>query len=358
MNNAIDNFLNLIEHFSENIIYLFDHQGNLISRKNPAFLIDDNTVQNYLAQVKEKKEAMWDIENQASLQGVYLFDELYGMIIIQGGFKETKPIINVLKDSLEIKLLYEHDLREKGINNQILELLLNINENNITKINTMIRKANIDFSGYNRACATKYNEDVYIRLKNGFSNYMDKPVFIAHDNEYIYLAFEENHKEKISNEHKIINEIRKEITQIDKIYISSEILEISEYKDFHKKMELLQSNLLIKEQDIYVQSYLTYYLMSLIPKNEIEKVVRKYIGLKDFDSEKFMEIFPTLIEYNYNVSKSSEVLFLHKNTISYRLRNIEQDFNLDPLNSENDRFIIKIICYYFASRMGIDNDEK
>lgn len=328
MNNTIKEFLDLLESFHHNIIYLFNHQGDLLSNKKKGYSINSHTVNKYLNMVSKDKSTIEDIKNKTILQGVYFFNELYGFIAIQGDYKEVKPIINVLKDSLEIKLLYEHEMREKGINNQILNLLLNLDQHNSKKLNTILNQADINLSVYNRILGMTYKEDVYIQLK---SNYKSKNIFIAHNNTTIYIAFENKIMGGNEKKHSILDEIRSLIPEIKKIYISGQIENLSEYKDFHKKMKFIKESIKVTSDNVLVEEYIDYYLLNFIPREEIEKLIEKIIQSNYFDREIFMETFPILIENNYNVAKSSKMLFLHENTIRYRLNNIKDNFNLDPL---------------------------
>lgn len=60
---------------------------------------------------------------------------------------------------------------------------------------------------------------------------------------------------------------------------------------------------------------------------------------KKNDLLKTLEVY---LQENGNVSKSAEILFIHRRTMTYRLKKIEQLLNIDLNNSEN-RFIL-IFC--------------
>lgn len=53
-----------------------------------------------------------------------------------------------------------------------------------------------------------------------------------------------------------------------------------------------------------------------------------------------------LISNNFNLVKASKDLFVHKNTLVYRLEKYKKKFRIDPVNNGRDRDFVRYLNYY------------
>ena len=104
-------------------------------------------------------------------------------------------------------------------------------------------------------------------------------------------------------------------------------------------------------------------------RDNVEGLLKTYGGeiidvpytYNEEDAKEFITTTDTLIRNNYNIVRSSKELFVHKNTLMYRLTKIKNEFDIDPINSESDRSFIKIYNYYLKHKIetkGDSNDER
>ena len=65
------------------------------------------------------------------------------------------------------------------------------------------------------------------------------------------------------------------------------------------------------------------------------------------------ETIITMSKYNMSITKTSDKLSVHRNTIVYRMRKIKELLNLDPINNNIDR-----IKFHIISILLINNNIK
>ena len=73
------------------------------------------------------------------------------------------------------------------------------------------------------------------------------------------------------------------------------------------------------------QSAIDYYLNNFYDQNIIDLFVDTEIGI----------VLEALAENDLNISKAAEQLFIHRNTLLYRLKKIEEKTGLDPKKAIN-----------------------
>lgn len=95
----------------------------------------------------------------------------------------------------------------------------------------------------------------------------------------------------------------------------------------------------------YFQNYFDIYMLSQFPFG----ILQQFFASIQWSPENAIEFIQTteaLIQNNYNIVRSSKDLYVHKNTLMYRLAKYKKEFDIDPVNSEADRTYIKLLNYY------------
>ena len=64
----------------------------------------------------------------------------------------------------------------------------------------------------------------------------------------------------------------------------------------------------------------------------------------------YMETMGALIDKDYNLSKASTMLHIHKNTLVYRLDKIREALNMNPLLYNVDREFMECFYYYLKRK--------
>ena len=72
--------------------------------------------------------------------------------------------------------------------------------------------------------------------------------------------------------------------------------------------------------------------------------------LDEKNQDDFTELVDALERNNYNLVDSSKELFIHKNTLVFRLNKLKAIFSINPLQKSNEREFLKYMCEYFRRK--------
>lgn len=120
------------------------------------------------------------------------------------------------------------------------------------------------------------------------------------------------------------------------------------YKYGYEKTLWLKNNIHKKTSGgLYFYEHIGEYLKSQIPFIELHKIFHVFSA--NYSSrfiEQLIQHMDVLHENNYNFQQSSKQLFIHKNTLAFRLDKIREQLGADPIQSLKDRELIESLCYY------------
>ena len=68
---------------------------------------------------------------------------------------------------------------------------------------------------------------------------------------------------------------------------------------------------------------------------------------KEVDVSEMIHIADCLIKSNFNISQAADELFLHKNTLIYKLKKYEEVFDIDIRGSFQGKVLLSLIAYAF-----------
>ena len=141
-----------------------------------------------------------------------------------------------------------------------------------------------------------------------------------------------------------------EIGALPKAFIGGEVKNISDASISLKQAISAREICIELGEKGNVHSYkefLPYEMLSLIPKVELNKYLDFFLsdkGAKVISDGEISETVGEFFENNLNVSETARKLYLHRNTLMYRLDKIERATGLD-LRKFNDAVIFKVITY-------------
>lgn len=288
---------------------------------------------------------------------------------IQIPFKLTEKDGTVLANFLEEK---KSKTISTIINIPTEELILEIYEDYSNCINLLKCFLEQELSS-----AVKSKEEIILDILKGreFSDEILKEVIKYKPFKLILLYLEENHssvlnliKEKYSEEENIvvsqeeyiliiskndisndkINTLFKSLrkNELDKLYIT--YCKINEYKELKERFDHLKSNIgICKRYDLTSRVYsenslLLEKMISNISNEEVSGVYKQYNDLfSKLDSEliKTIEVF---FGEGLKVSESADKLYIHRNTLFYRIDKIKKIINYD-ISNFNEAIEFKIL---------------
>ena len=62
------------------------------------------------------------------------------------------------------------------------------------------------------------------------------------------------------------------------------------------------------------------------------------------------ETIGALVACNMDISMAAEALFIHRNTMVFRLNQLKKQLNLTPFHKDNDRFKLILLYHYFTKK--------
>lgn len=277
--------------------------------------------------------------------GLLMGDGMYDSIsddIKRLADKNNFPIISINESILYSDVLqsaYKRILKGKLVdrNSVILDRIMMLEDEYV--IDKYIRKINNNFKDHYAILYIK--SDLDKKYLNNLFNSENKinNTIIDYKNDTIMIITFDKHISDIKGN-------MLQILQIDDIEDNGYYIGISscsdDYSRFKKNMidakyACIVSKIIRKKSVESVYNIGIYKLLISISENpEVVEFSRQIIGkVKEYDKKYNLDILETFLMYlkcSYDINETSEKLFLHKNTVRYRLKKIEIIIN----NSNND----------------------
>ncbi|KNZ41931.1 CdaR family transcriptional regulator [Acetobacterium bakii] len=97
----------------------------------------------------------------------------------------------------------------------------------------------------------------------------------------------------------------------------------------------------------FFYDYVDAYIQSVIPMQELNGIYQVLGAVMDESMRKdFFELFTVLRDCNYNLVDSSRKLYIHKNTLIFRLSKYKNFFGFNPLHDAEDRAFANYLCNF------------
>jgi len=279
-----------------------------------------------------------------------------GIVGITGDPKEIKPYGLIVKELVELLIQenesrYNRELQDQAIVNFILELIkspgvkdeetyerrakfLNVGDLR----NKIIAVGSINYLSkeLQQSGEIKIQEAKSKLLEFVKSYYKDEKIiiFYLYDGSFIMiLPYKDNLKEDIIElRQQIIKELK-----IDVSFVISE--ECKTYSDYGKNYSKLDRAVIINNSQenrkdiISVKNYSIELLMDSISYGYKEQYLENYDDFfsqsKNKLKQELIETVKVYFENNMNIGSTSEALFVHRNTIGYRINKIKEEFGID-----------------------------
>ncbi len=149
-----------------------------------------------------------------------------------------------------------------------------------------------------------------------------------------------------------VNELPKEYNK-NKIefYVGSMQRDIDKYRATYTHAQELSLQIKVSEGIHYFNDNILNYYRSLATMKAYDNVFHVYDKLFDEEDKKqFVEIVDALYKNNYNVVYSAKALYIHRNTLIFRLNKIKEMLNIDPISNAGDRDFFNELAYYFSRK--------
>lgn len=137
----------------------------------------------------------------------------------------------------------------------------------------------------------------------------------------------------------------------DKAYVGTMQYNLSDYHFGLEACRWLEKNSVPGERVVYFLEHLDDYLLSLLPAAEMHGIFNVYDHALEEDSKRsILKMVGSLQKNDFNLVKSSEELFLHKNTLVFRLNKLRAALGINPFQSANDKLLMTCLFHYLKCK--------
>lgn len=294
-----------------------------------------------------------------------------GIVGITGNPEEIKSFGLLVKELVELivqenESRYRKDLHDEALKNFVLELIMGTGTRDegiyISRAKLLgvrdLRKKVIVLGSINELGKSLEGlseirvQETRQKLLEFIRNYYQQEeviTFYLYDESFIMLL------PYIKDQKQSIEDMRKEILKEFRIAITFVVSEkCITYKDYPNKYSKVDRAIVInknkknKEDIILIKDYGIQLLIDSISNEDKAQYLETYQKFFDKTRNKLMEeLIETVkvyFENNMNIGNSSELLFVHRNTIGYRLNKIKEEFGIDVTKSYECMKLYVAIC--------------
>ncbi len=279
----------------------------------------------------------------------------YGYLWLSGNDENLSLMGNLISDSLNIRLTYEitQSTLKQNIteDDKLVKLLLDEESFDMDRILGLIEEMGFDQSRSRIA--------IYIVNEQGFDNRKIAKLKLMPDGEdnlcsllsrYALLIFKavpdnlENQQMK-NYVGKFLKMLKDLDVAGDGYWIGSVQKKLRNYKQSYRHCLWLKDNEKEnRERTVWFMDFLYDYFMSEISLGDVKDVFDYYHDFgKDTDMDELIQIADSLLSNNFNISQTAESLYLHKNTLVYKLKKYEELFHIDIRGDFKGRFLFILI---------------
>lgn len=335
-------FINVVQENKKYTIGLLNEEGIVVSCSREKFVgecfnVDSSDINNVFYAIKIKRES-------------------YGYIWVRGEDENLKMISSLLLDSLTTRLMYEinnSSLKQKVTkDDELIKFLLNEEQFDLNNILDLINRLGID---ENKTRAAIYiinqkghNLEEIMRLKLRADS---KQMIYSLLNKRSLLLFKDMPSGLDNTEAKRF--FKKYIRSLQDwglqgcYYIVGSVQDkLKQYSISYKNCLWLEKNINYEvDEPIFFTDYLFEYFVSKIHLDDVRNIFDFYNDRgKGIDIDEFTNIANKLLINDYNITQTADDLFLHKNTLIYKLKKYEQIFNIDIRGDFKGKFLMVLIA--------------
>ncbi len=285
--------------------------------------------------------------------------ETIGALGITGFANEVKPIVTGVKRTiesmLEYEMLKERTSKKNSDREAFFSLLLNRGMRDKQQLATTAQR--LGFQADEMRIAIVFSIEAATR--GTVSQIVSSEKFTGQDFAFMSKSGEivVFHRVKFGEGHvldvcrheaeEFVEPICKEFEHYKieyRYYIGSVQNSLSNYSYAYSHCMWLMDN---RRSGAFFYDHVASYVKSLVPILELSGIYQSILSLFDNEmTESYGEIVGILERNNYNLVASSKELYIHKNTLIFRLNKIRDFLGLNPIQNSGDRAFMDFLSYY------------
>lgn len=344
-------FIQVISDNKQYTIGLIDKNGYIVHSSSPEIQVDE---------VKNSTD------DSDLLYPIIVQEKDYGILWVRSHDGSKEMVGQLLAESLKTRIAYEmaEDEARKSITieEELLKHIISGSTESNEKLRTVAKVYGLDLKISRVAIVIKLPDDNQniidlTRLKY-FTEKKDALYMMITSNEMlIYLGIPNNISRK-NNKKYILNFILslKEWGLCGSYYFIGSIQDdyLNYYISYRHVNWLSKHHKENKKDVCFFTDYFYFYLMDLIPSEEIDRTIDLFITNKDnIDLKEFIEVTNALFNNDFNITKTAESIFIHKNTLLYKIKKYEEYFNIDIRNSFQGKVTIVTLANYLSQNYEV-----
>ncbi|HJB86328.1 MAG TPA: helix-turn-helix domain-containing protein [Candidatus Dorea faecigallinarum] len=364
-----EKFITKLTAYTSYNINIMNQKGIIIASRNPERVGDFHEIA--FDMISEHKDVI-EVSEQEEFLGVQpginlavvCEGEWLGVVGTTGKPGEVRPIAMVIKMALETMLEYEKQkeqmLKRQNLKEQFMNLLLYDEHPDQVRLKSMAEQLGyqeqiprisilcVPVKEINRDDA---QEKMTVLIKESLRHTPQDISFCTHDKRLlIFKTLQMN--ERILADYKYcieeyLEELSKRAGRCFRFYAGSVQDQFIYYRSAYQHCTWLESREWSEEQLLYFYDHVDAYIKNLIPTLELHKIFSAFSKrLPGGFIENYLEIMNVLKENDYNLEISSKKLFVHKNTLVFRLDKIRSLLNMNPIRETKDREFMEYLLYY------------
>lgn len=293
-------------------------------------------------------------------------NQIIGVVGISGNPDEIMKFAQLVKLSVEIMLEHEfykeQVLRKQTNKNALLNALLNEDPVNTSRIEKLANELHYQEKYYRipiiiRLPATYNSKYILSQIRSVPSHLKQDMTFeISSDRILVFKSIYpdpvKNFKGKILQYISEINDTLINSKENAKClyYIGTLQKEYLMYRQAYQHAIWLENNITDAEEIHFFIDYATEYLKNSIPHEVYEGIFSTYRELLE-SAEKYnlLETVEAFYKNQQSISNTAKSLYLHRNTVLFRLKKLKHLMGIDLLDNGYDSHLMTYLLYYYNS---------
>lgn len=326
-------------------ISLFDTKGQLIDSSQE----DTSDLNLKLLKKSNSHVAIYKIE---------VLDIFYGYLVVKTkeAYKYLDDVGSVLFETFKTRIELENEKQQRdrilSANEKLIESIIYGNSINISLslMKQVLLKSNIYRIPIVCVNLHSFASDVLINLKYRIN---DNQTFYSEINENTIILFMHINDKQFDGYEEFLTAMLKDLEdwglENTTFYVGTLVNNINDYEQSYLQALWLKDYITPKTGSVvfFKDYYLTYLIMTSKEfynsfDNYIEKIEQENMDLKQVKS-----VLENLIDCDFNLSLTAKKMFIHKNTLLYRINKLEQNifgFNIRN-NFQNKVFVGSFLNY-------------
>ncbi|MCG7339147.1 helix-turn-helix domain-containing protein [Staphylococcus sp. ACRSN] len=265
---------------------------------------------------------------------IIFHDELVGVIGLTGNPQQLMQIADVVKMSTELLLSQSYFTYELEGNIRSQELLIEEllkGEPSKTFIRYLTQQLNVELLTLRKCIIVDIEKQIFSKnsIVRMLSNKMNRQSFVIAFTNYnrIVILVTDDDKTKLNDK---ITRIYQVFMQLNLAIEMASSLVFTSLNDFKKAYEECELVFLLNEHEQSVVSFEDVEAQTLLYQinSEIRTRYKKRI-LANIDNQT-IKTLQSFFEHNLNITQTAKALYIHRNTLLYRLTKCQQVTGLDP----------------------------